>query len=186
MKKIIFVFITFSLIVFACKKKNGTSVEPIYGIISSLQFDGKSLPRPNNKLEILGYNETNRCKIPQYGIQISQRAPFDSLVETISLHQIPMSKIGKIPLKEGDIGCDSIPNVIFTMNQARSFLVAAYIPLKNYENYINIKSFDDNTKEVKGNLRLTIVNDSYSQYPRYVGYRDTIIFESGDFTVRLQ
>ena len=151
-----------------------------------MQFDGKPMQRTGTKLEILGYNETKRCKIAQYGIMMYLRSFNDSLVEIISFHQIPMSKTGVIPLQEGDIGCDSIPNVIFTMDQAQSFIVAAYVPLKNYDNFINIQSFDDKTKVVKGKFKLNLVNNSYSQYPRFVGYRDTIVFEGGDFTVQLQ
>lgn len=183
MKNIIIISVFLLILIFGCKKKK---VEPLYGTISSLLFDGKPIQREGTKLQILAYNTSDRCKISQYGIQIFLRSFNDTLIETISVSDLPMMKTGIISLAKGFGYCDTIPEVSFTMDRYADLQVASYGPLKNFDNYVNILSFDNKTKEVKGQCKLTLVNNTYSQYQKQFGYRDTIVFESGDFTVRLQ
>jgi hypothetical protein len=170
------------LIVLGCREKK---VEPVLGTISSLQFDGKPIQRVGTRLEISAFDITSRCNISQYAIQLSLISHNDTLVETLYIGDIPKSKTGIITLTKASGTCDSLPDVGFTMDRYSSFLVAAYEPLKKFDNYINIQSFDTKINEVKGRFKLTLVNDSYSQYPKQFGYRDTIVLDGGEFTVRL-
>lgn len=183
MKNIFFIVLVLFLLMLGCKKK---TPEPQLGTISSLQYDGKLMQRPGTRLEIISTDMESRCHIPQYSIQLSIISHNDTLVESIYIGDIPKSKIGRTLLTTATGGCDSLADVSFTMDRFSSFLVAAYDPLKKFDNYVDIHSFDSKTKEVKGKFKLTLANNSYSQYPKQLGYRDTIVFESGDFTVRLQ
>jgi hypothetical protein len=176
------VLASFAFLALSCKKKN---IEPLYGEISSLQFDGKSFEKPGMKLYVLAYDGTQRCKIPQYRIQFILRAANDSLIEQISMRNLPMAKTGIIHFRKSVESCDTIPDVLFSLNQGGDMTVADFSTLPKYDNYINIKSFDEKTKEVKGNFKLTLRVNDYPTYHRH-WYRDTIAFESGDFSVRLQ
>ena len=185
MKNLFFALLLLFIFEVSCKKK---TVEPLYGTISSLQFDGKPMQRPGTNLQILGYLSTGTsCNLPNYGIQVSLRSFNDTLVEKISISYLKIGKLGVIPLYgTPQTNCDTIPSVYFTFVKGRDLLVADYSPMKKSDNYVNVQSFDDKTKEVKGKFKLTLINNSYTQYPKNFGYRDTIVFESGDFTVRLQ
>ena len=184
MKNILFISLVLFLLASSCKKK---TIEPLFGTISSMSFDGKPMQRAGTRLKIRGIDETSRCKNPEYGILISLHSINDTLVEQLSVGSIPMSKTGIIKLSKRELpDCDGIPEVGFGMMRQFDMVVAGFSPMKNADNYINIHSFDTKTKEVKGNLKVTLVNDFYGDYHKAFGYRDTIVFESGDFTVRLQ
>lgn len=182
MRNIFFIIFIFFFLAIGCKKK---TVEPLYGTISSFTFDGKPMQRPGTKLQIAAYNITSRCNISEYTISITNRASNDTLNEMIYMSALPMFKTGVIFLSKSLVSCDTVPEAGFIMSNS-DLAITSYRPLKNFDNYVNILSFDDKTKEVKGRCKLTLVNNTYSQYQKQFGYRDTIVFESGDFTVRLQ
>ena len=184
MKNVIFGLLFGLLFILGCKKKN---VEPLYGTISSFNVDGKPFKREGVQLQILGYDETKRCKISQYGIIMLFRSYKDTLVEQIGFHQIPMFKIGIIPIPDSKdrASCDSLPTATFGMTRHEDLFVAGFSVLKNFDNYLDVESFDKNTKEVKGKFKLTLIVNDYPEYHKALGYRDTVVFESG-FAVKLQ
>ncbi len=182
MKNILFILFALSLIIISCRKKGD---EPIFGQISSLSFDGKQIIRPNMTLQILGYDGTSRCNIQQYSIAIKINSPNNDISEKIGILDIPMSKTGIIKVNRDTSinSCDTLTFASYHMTEGGDVTVATFIPLRNADNFINIQSFNAKTKEAKGKFKLTLVNTDYSQYPKQFGYRDTIVFESGDFTV---
>lgn len=181
MKKIYLIIIIIAVLFNSACRKEGA--KPHYGTITALNYDGKSVLRPNMSISILGYDGTSRCNISQYSIAIKMSTGV--IEEKISMIDLPMAKTGiiKIETDKSINNCDTIPRASYGISEGGDLSLVTYSPLRNFDNYVNIQSFDSKTRVAKGNFKLTMVNNTYSAYPKQLGYRDTIVFECKEFAV---
>ena len=182
MKNLIFIF-GLLLFFFGCKKKDMTPTY-IYGDISSFYANGRLTPREGFDLKIRAVMNIDRCKEPYYGLIVDHTAKFDTLREKISVHELSLNRLGKIPLLYKPIGtfCDSISTARFYMSGGDGDVqIGIYVISKKAESFVNIESYDTKTKEVKGTFDITFVAEGTSVRTRAI-YPDTIRFSGAKFS----
>jgi hypothetical protein len=181
MKKLIFVY---GLLLFlGCKKKN---VGPSYGQVSTFYANGKLIPRNGLELSVLALGSgIKNCSTPHYVIAFNHNAKNDSLQEKIYISGLPYNKTGKIPLtyRPPHSDCDSIPTAAFFMSEV-DVTIGNYVLLRKSDSFINVESYNAQTKEVKGTFDVTFVEDGTSIKSRNI-YPDTIRFNGAKFTAKI-
>jgi len=170
--------------VYGCKKKD---VGPVYGEVSTFYANGRLTPREGFDLTIRAVTDKVKCMESYYAFILTHNAKNDSLREEIHIYGLSFNKTGKIPLtyRFPDNSCDSIPTASFSMTGSDGDVtIAYYLVSKKSASYINIDSYEINTKEVKGTFDITFVADGTSARTRAI-YPDTIRFTGAKFTTRI-
>jgi hypothetical protein len=168
------------LLLLGCKKKHE---RPTYGQISAFYVNGKSLPRDGYELSVLASQTgTKNCSTPHYAISSNHNAKNGFLQEQIYISGLPHNKIGKIPLtyRPPHNSCDSIPTAVFLMSEV-DLTIGEYVLLRSADSFINIESYNTQTKEVKGTFDVTFVENGTSTVSRGI-YPDTIRFDRAKFS----
>ncbi len=179
------------LLLFSCKKKEvaPTTTRPIDGQIGSFYANGGLMPREGFDLVIWALdNKRKDCPLPKYDLVVYHHAKNDSLREQINISGIPYNKTGNIPIQYTDYNynpCDNITTATFAISGSDGdVLIGNYVTLKKSNSFINIETYDANTKEIKGTFDITFVADGTSERTRAI-YPDTIRFDKAKFTVRI-
>jgi enamine deaminase RidA (YjgF/YER057c/UK114 family) len=180
------------LFLFSCKKLKIGAGNPfedpkVLGTITPFSVNQKSWPYSNYTLRT--YALSNKACTSKYSIFIvhdAQETP--KYTEELIFKELPYGKIGRFPLKfhnfQVPFNCDSLGSYYadFWLNDD-DVVFGSYGIAKNSESYVEIESFNTQTKEVKGNFKLTLaVSGRSSDYPNYY-YPDTLRLSGGKFTL---